>query len=495
MNKTIHISLCGFAFQIEEEAYQRLQDYLNKIKVRLGHDDEADEIISDIEARIAELFKSDFKSPTETITLKAVEEIIKTVGEPADIVDDEAEDEASSQQATETRSTSESGSHRHTLYRDVDNRIIAGVCSGLAAYFNVDPLVLRIIFFLSIWIFAGFPIIAYIFLWIAMPKALTLAQKIEMRGPVSYKETGGENNTVSQHIQKIKHSKSYKTMHQNINKTSDTMAVALNKTVSFIGGVIGIGIILASFLALIALVIFFTFSQSLFGLIMTDGYFISELPMRLLNTGDITMGTIGILLMVGIPLLALFYLGLKLTFRISTKGPALGLTGLFLWLAGIVMVAYTSVHVLKSYENTASHIEEKALIPSGSPTIYLEIPNNMPPAGDHKRIMRMEDITLYSLDGQLMIEGKPEIRITRGDDFKMLIEKRARGANKEDASRNARYTEYFWQQKDSVIQLDRYFSIGDQALIRNQKVYITIEIPENKKLEVSPYLDRLITNF
>jgi phage shock protein C len=495
MNKTIHINLCGLAFQIEEEAYQLLQSYLKRIEERLGKSEETNEIISDIEARIAELFKSDFKTPNDVITKQAVEEIIKLVGEPADIIDEEDEPTENSQTAGDTSFTTT----RKSLYRDADDRVFAGVCGGLGAYFDVDPIVFRIIFVITTVFFLFVPPLIYVILWIAMPKAVTLSQRLQMRGAVSFQKVGDnikqEYEAVSSRLKTVKTSKNYKNMQQGLNKTGDAMANGLRATLRVFGVILGLGLTIFSFIGLIALVLIFAFQNALFGLVISEGHFISELPLKLLSSMDMLLGSIGILLLVAIPMMLILYLGLKLIFRFPSQGPALGIVGLVLWLAGLVLLIFTGMRVLKSFETSNTYTEEKVLNEVPSTTIYLETLDSMTPPGDRDYLTRMDEVKLYSLDGELYIEGQPEIRITRGDELKIMIEKRARGSNADDAAFNAQYTEYFWQQKDSVIHLDRYFTLGDQALIRKQKVYVTIQVPHDKQLEVSPYLDRIISDF
>jgi len=501
MNKTLHINLNGFAFQIEEVAYDKLQDYLTTIESRLGSSEEAQEIITDIETRIAELFQYKFSSPEETITLKAVEEIIETIGEPAEIVDEEeaADDTDTGSAQTET-SQGPVYTGRKGLYRDPDDRIFGGVCAGLGAYFDVDPLVFRIIaVVLTILSIGGVPII-YLILWAAMPKALTLSQRIEMRGGASFKnvENGIKNeyHAVSDKFKSFKNKQNYKNMQQRMNKTGDVMANALYQVVNVLGMILGLGIVIWSVLSIMCLVGFFVFKDALFGLILTEGdYFISELPRRFLSATDELLVTVSVLLLVGIPLLVILYLGMRLIFKFKTNGKALGMIGLGLWLSGLVLVFFTGLRVTKSFENTETVNEETLLKPVQAETIYLKPANNIPSAGDRDYIMDMEHLELFSLDGQLMIEGQPELRITYGDEFKLYVEKRARGINDEEARHNAISSEYFWVQKDSVLLLDRQFTIGEDALVRNQKVYVTVQLPADKKLEVSPYLDRLIDDF
>jgi len=110
-------------------------------------------------------------------------------------------------------------------------------------------------------------------------------------------------------------------------------------------------------------------------------------------------------------------------------------------------------------------------------------------------LLNVNKIDLYnSYDGRLIVQGTPDIVITNGSRLKISVNKKARGQNANDAGRNAEYTEYFWQQRDSVLLLDKFFTLGDQALIRDQKVTITIQVPEKMNVRISPKLEPLIIN-
>ena len=174
MKKTIKINLSGIIFHIDDDAYDALESYLNKISRHFSDKQESKEITDDIEARIAELFQERISNENQVITLKIVEEVISIMGNPEDIADngDQGEDRDTSYRSHNTT---------RKLYRDIDNSVIAGVSSGLGAYFGIDPVIFRVLFL--IFVFVGFsgPIV-YTILWIVLPRAETAAQKLEMRG-------------------------------------------------------------------------------------------------------------------------------------------------------------------------------------------------------------------------------------------------------------------------------------------------------------------------
>jgi phage shock protein PspC (stress-responsive transcriptional regulator) len=172
MKRTFTINISGSVFHIEEDAYEVLQKYLVKLKTYFGNHDEGKEIMADIEARIAEICSSESANGKNLITLELVNEVIETMGTPESISEETEENEPLS---GETKS-------KKRLYRDPEHRVLGGVCGGLAAYFDMDPVIMRIIFVAITFVSAGVGVFAYLILWIAVPKATNTAQRLEMRG-------------------------------------------------------------------------------------------------------------------------------------------------------------------------------------------------------------------------------------------------------------------------------------------------------------------------
>lgn len=180
MKKTLTVNLAGIVYHIDDDAYSMLKSYLEKVSNELKEVEGGTEIYEDVEIRISELFTEKLKGNRQVITAKDVEEIIATMGQPEDI----------SGKKTDGKRSSFSYQRSRRMYRDPDNRIIGGVCSGLAAYWRVDPTIVRLIFILLA-IFGMAGVIIYLILWVILPEAHTVAQKLEMRGePVNLSSIG-----------------------------------------------------------------------------------------------------------------------------------------------------------------------------------------------------------------------------------------------------------------------------------------------------------------
>ena len=171
MNRTLTINIGGLVFHIEEQAYQRLDQYIKAIRRSIPME-EQDEVVQDIELRIAEIFNSKITTTKQVITSEDVEEVIRIMGRPEDYSIDEEQ----------TYQHSEQTYYREKkLFRDTDNRILGGVLAGLAHYFKIDTIWVRLIFIFLVF-FYGTGILLYFVLWIIIPSAKTTSEKLDMMG-------------------------------------------------------------------------------------------------------------------------------------------------------------------------------------------------------------------------------------------------------------------------------------------------------------------------
>lgn len=172
MKKTFTINISGTVFHIEEDAYEVLQKYMVTLKNHFGSSEEGKEIEADIEARIAEIFTEKSTGGKNAVTLEWVNEVIETMGTPESFTETLDDEEPLPGQAKRKR----------RFYRDPEQTVLGGVCGGLSVYFDMDPVIVRIIFVVLTLITTGVGVLAYLILWIAVPKAVNTAQRLEMRG-------------------------------------------------------------------------------------------------------------------------------------------------------------------------------------------------------------------------------------------------------------------------------------------------------------------------
>jgi phage shock protein PspC (stress-responsive transcriptional regulator) len=170
MKITVSINLGGYSFNIDEDAYAELKRYLRNLELHFAGEDSSSEILSDIEARMAELFRTKLTNYKQVINIDDVHQVITILGTPEDISDDEG--------PTARDKFSSPGYHR--MYRDTDHRAIGGVCAGISAYWDIELWLVRLIFLVLAMM--GIGILIYLILYIVLPEARTTAEKIAMKG-------------------------------------------------------------------------------------------------------------------------------------------------------------------------------------------------------------------------------------------------------------------------------------------------------------------------
>ncbi len=189
MQRIIQINIAGRIVPIEEDAYILLKDYITALE-RQFTDSDGKEIIEDIENRIAELFAIRLQNGTAGIDRYDVQKVIDILGAPNDLNDGSAPNSSAKQSATYSgyntgySRQSYSAPKRDRLFRDPFNKVIGGVCSGLAYYFDIDPVIIRLIMVVLFFSF-GIGFLAYIIAWAIIPAARNM-QELNYGTPMSF---------------------------------------------------------------------------------------------------------------------------------------------------------------------------------------------------------------------------------------------------------------------------------------------------------------------
>lgn len=173
MDKIITINLGGYAIKMEEDAYEALKPYIRQIEEAFSSTENGKEIINDIEARIAEMLMERTQGKVAA-TIEDVDFVKRTMGNPGEF--EESEQDNNAKQSSHTQEFV-----RKRLYRDTDNKILGGVCSGISSYFNIDSSIVRLVWII-LFFFFGTGLLIYLILWVIVPEAVTTAQKLEMKG-------------------------------------------------------------------------------------------------------------------------------------------------------------------------------------------------------------------------------------------------------------------------------------------------------------------------
>jgi len=487
MKKTFTINISGTVFHIDDDAYERLNIYILQINKHFGNDADAREIVQDIESRISELFQERVKDGNEVITIDQVEEIIKIMGMPEAFADANEEEEIK---------TKIPRSQGKKLYRDPDDRVLGGVCSGLGAFFNMDPIIIRLIFVLLVFLGAGASVPIYLILWIVVPKAASTAQRLEMKG-----EEVNINNiskTIKEEIQDVKENyqnfranKSYIRSRERLDDAGNVVMSVLRAILKIFVVIFGIILVSVGIFSIIALFTSLFISSEFIGI----SPFSHELPNYLdlfVSSDTLSWFWVGLALTIGIPLIMLAYLGTKLIFRFESNNPAIGMSSLGLWVFGIILLIIASVRGVSDFKSVSTSTKQEPLI-TKSDTLYLKL--GADEFSDYlDSNFDFDGLRLASISGKQFLLNEPRLDIEKGEsnEFGIVIKSKARGRDLDRAQNNAREINYKFTQKDSLITFQPWFMLPDKSVWHKQEVDIVLKVPENKVVFLDDKMIKII---
>ncbi|MFN7014053.1 MAG: PspC domain-containing protein [Bacteroidia bacterium] len=328
MKKTVTVNIGGAFFHIDEDAYEILKKYLETIRGYFINTPGCDEIMADIESRIAEMFKATHSPIKEVITLDDVNNVIAVMGQPEDYIDTENNEAKNNSSQTENRNYTSNTSHTKRIFRDPDNRVLGGVCSGIGNYFGIDPVWIRIAFVIMFFAFGTGPFL-YLILWIIIPKAKTTAEKLEMRGePVTAENIG---KTIREEMEGVKDSFNNISNDLKSKKTQNQLQQGINRFVDFVteiaklvfkvaGKFIGLAFIIAAlFLTFIFISLLITgnFVINISDEIVSDFGLHDLLQLIFKSNSDLTLAILAVSLLIFVPLVSLMLGGIKLLFNLK----------------------------------------------------------------------------------------------------------------------------------------------------------------------------------
>ncbi len=506
MKKTFTVNISGQVFHVDEDAFDVLQQYLNSLKSHFSKKEGGFEIVEDIESRIAELMNERTSLSKQAITLTDVNEIIAQLGQPFEIDDEETNEPE--EKANSTSETHYRGQKR--FYRDPDHKVIGGVCSGLASYFNIDPVIIRIAFAVSFFI-AGSSFWVYVILWIAIPEAKTTAEKLEMSGePINVgniekkikkefngikNKFGSLSNDAKDAVNNVRTNVQPKTAFENILVVIGDIFVLFGKVLGILFGLffVFLGVVI-SFGLLISL---FSFSSSIE--ISSFGFHSFSIPqlLNLISTSASvkTSAIIGITIFVGLPMIMLIYSGIKLIFGWKFEIKYLGLSVFLGWLLSGVLLAIVGFGLFNDFSKTNS---TNITVPINQPqnTLYIDlaldsIPSNIIVDNGSEDML----MTIMADKNEKFYLGIPEIhyRVAEDNDFKVVIRKSARGKSQLEVRNRINEIEYNVTQMADTIVVNPLFYWSKKDVWRNQSVHVTIYCPKGKNIFLKQDLTKLYT--
>ena len=362
MKKNITINLCGRLFQIDEDAYDMLQHYIDSLRHSFGKQEGGDEIVDDIEARIAELFDELRQQGTEAITIDHVKDVITRIGKPEELAgeDEIADDaEATGHRYDSARSAAQgiydnvrARTAGKKLFRNPKDKMLAGVLSGFATYTDTDPVIWRLLTVLFTACY-GIGLIAYIILAIVLPEAKTPEEMLQMEG----------KEVTPQNLADVVVEKDNTTT-QSPNLLRSLFSLLLKLLVGFS---VGIAMIVCLFLCVFALAALVIVVCALV-LPVT-----SSMPWSLESLGlaglyqsnpmVIVLFTFTLFMLLLIPIYAIIHMVLSLTGKAQPMGIGQRITLILLWIAalccvvpcGIIMNQYSEDYFDQKYDHHAGY--------------------------------------------------------------------------------------------------------------------------------------------
>jgi len=555
MKKNISINISGIIFHIEEDGYEQLKDYLESINRYFSTFDDSLEIIADIESRIAEIFLSKLKDGRQVISIDDVEALIATMGSIKDFqaAEEDAAYITARDDSEEKEKKAETGEplFAKKLYRDKNRKLLAGVLAGLAHYFNVDPLwvrliyillffgvsilpsiggilliayivlwivvpesdelkeekkikkmyrdpdskvlggvaggigayfgvdvvIIRILFFASIFV-AGAGLILYIILWIILPEAKTLTDKMEMQGqPVtlsniesnikkSLNVEGKEENILVKIL--LFPFRLIATLFEFLSRALGPLMTFLAEAIRIFIGILFILIGISGILGVLAGI------GVVIGLIAGgDLYLFHEIPLDVLQQDIQIVPGIALSLAMMIPFLLLSILGFTIVMKRSALKARFGWSLLALWIISVAVMVFTIRPLIRDFQR------------DGRYTITNDYDM------DNKIVwMRYHDVGASQLEALSM-------RLASHPDSVVRIEQTysALGADRNSAIENAKMIDYQYDVADSVITFDSNIRFADNARFRRQELRLNVYMPVNQKFTMDEELRYLLGNF
>ncbi len=475
MNKTVNINLGGLFFYIDEDAYQKMTRYFEAIKRSLNNSNGQDEIIKDIEMRVAELISGKHTTDKQVISMQELDEVIAVMGQPEDYRLDNEESDPKSFSSSKSFEKNNNGNKK--LFRDRENGMIGGVLAGLGYYFGIETVWLRLALIL-LTIFFGTGLLVYIILWIVIPEAVSTSEKLEMRGePINLsnieKQVRDGFETVSDKIKNADYNK----FSSNVGKVGSSFGDFIIMLIGLFAKFIGIILILCGAGLIITLII---------GLLSTSTVVVFDgIPWNTFLTGggftDYPMWIVGLLifLAVAIPSFGLILLGLRMLVP-STK--SIGNTAKYTLTAVCIMATIALIAIGLDYASAFSvegrTITKQKISYNQKDTLAIKFVHNdfYTNSTDEDEFMITED----SLKNPIIYSNEVQIEILETESkFAYLeIEKQARGRNMNDAREKASKIVYNYKNQGNSLIFDNYLTTDLKNKYRDQEVNIKLYLPK-----------------
>ncbi|MFA7687314.1 MAG: PspC domain-containing protein [Moheibacter sp.] len=466
MDKTISISLGGFSFIVDDRAYLKLKSYLDEIRHSLQGMEGTDDIIADVETRIAELFKERLGA-REVVNENDVEHIVQVMGRPEQFMDEEETETKTKYTHSAYKSTASGERVKKKLYRDPNDKIIAGVLSGLAHYLGIETWITRVLWIVlffadSVISFTTFTVLGYIILWIVLPKAETASQKYEMYGQAGDFETIKKN--ASQAASEMKG------VAGDASNLLGQIFRAIGKVILILIGIMlictGIGLIIAAISLLVTT--FMGLPTEFFG-------YVFDYPWQE------TLSKVFAIILFAVPAILCIIFGARLISRRAKINRVFVFSSLIVWILTAVASGFLGAAVAKNFMHDIEYTDKKSYALSQD-TISIHF-NEFKSAGKYKYKWFDNDINDFiHFEGNLHKRIDADISIHPGNDSNLTVEilYKSQGSSLDNARQNAETISYEYKVlPNGELEFNDYITLPEGSKLRNQDVEIIIYVPKN----------------
>jgi phage shock protein PspC (stress-responsive transcriptional regulator) len=480
MKKTININIAGVVFQIDDDAFEKLRSYLQEVNIRFRRIEGGSEALEDFEGRVAEIFQGR-RGITGIVTMEDVNDMISVMGRPEDI-DDGYEDDI--------RPDSETASSRRRLYRNPEERIIAGVAGGIGSYLNVDPVWIRLLFILFT-VFYGFGFFVYIALWIALPLADSEERMKELCGlnwsKGHYRQRSGRAGAAA----------------------ADRVGGAMNEIFRAFGNlilvafrifliVIGALFILTglSFLVMVTVGLFFNIGPWLPESVAMESFHFADLFPLMVNPALIPWIIVLSLVVITLPLFALIYWGIKMVVQFRAKDGLISIIALMIWVVSAASLTMLLFNEGISFAESGKSIERQELIMPGD-SLRITVRQEASSINFDKEIKLPfdEGMTLYTTPSG-KIYGNIQLNLYSTDEALPYLEVRkyVHGPSRRQAIEKAERLEYHYSTDGNRLNFDTFFALPDKSRWNGAMVGVSLYLPEGTSIFIDKRMEDMITD-
>ncbi|HIP31378.1 MAG TPA: PspC domain-containing protein [Crocinitomicaceae bacterium] len=473
MKKTVSINIKGINFIIEEDAYELLQDYLERLETTLKNEEGSQEIIEDVELRIAEICSTKIVDSKSVIEKEDIQEILATLGNPEDYIDEESENENVNYSSRKEKIT------ERRLFRDMENATVAGVCSGIANFFNIDVVIVRAIF-VVFFLFAGFGLPLYLILWVIVPQTKSTIDRLRMKGkPITVEAVREEVENAAGKI------KDGSVRFANRIRKDDAYQKSVSRGGRILSSIFGLGLIAFGTILLVVLIIFGLAEMQVIPVHSSQGFLSMQEfgSLFLANQQDYSLFWWGSVLATSSAILFLILLGSMFIFRLYNKWAKVSLLLLFiLGVGGTILSTTVGARTGRDFFVTGELEHEIGTVDSD--TLYL--------------LSKLEN---YQLDENFTVKSNGNMHMMRVDDenitfhgiriyykeskdsiFHIKQNFRVQSHSHERALEKCKNIEHFTEFTGDSLTVSTGYSFPKKDKIRAQEVRIYIEIPKDGKV-------------